>query len=135
MFDSLSPSALPEAADAAVVGAVEGWARAEAAGAARWLAAIAELVERRCGPDDGDDDGGDGRRLWSCDWWDATAAEIGAALNISARRASSQIHRTGRSSSADRAAFSRAQATAFLEASTWVTWAPAAAQTRLATPV
>ena len=92
MFDSLSPSALPEAADAAVVGAVEGWARAEAAGAARRLAAIAELVERRCGPDDGDDDGGDGRRLWSCDWWDATAAEIGAALNISARRASSQMY-------------------------------------------
>ena len=28
-----------------------------------------------------------------------------------------------------------AQAMAFLEASTWVTWAPAAAQTRLATPV
>ena len=40
-------------------------ARAEAARAARRLAAIAELVERRCGPDDGDDDGGTGGGLWS----------------------------------------------------------------------
>ena len=85
MFDSLAPSGLPDADDAAVVGAVEGWARAEAAGAARRLAAIGELVERRCVPD------GDERESWSCDLWDATAAEVGAALNMSMRRASSQM--------------------------------------------
>lgn len=86
MFDHLLPSGLAAADDGAVVGAVEGWARAEAAGAARRLAAIAELVERRCSPGDDDE-----RQSWSCDWWDATAAEVGAALNISARRASSQM--------------------------------------------
>ena len=87
MFDSLSPSGLSAAADAAVVGAVEGWAQAEAGGAARRLAAIAELVDRRCTPDHDDE-----RLLWTCDLWDATAAEIGAALNVSARRASSQMY-------------------------------------------
>lgn len=85
MFDHLGPSALADADDSAVVGAVEGWARAEAAGAARRLAAIGELVERRCAPD------GDEREFWSCDLWDATAAEVGAALNMSMRRASSQM--------------------------------------------
>ena len=34
---------------------------------------------------------GDEREFWACDLWDATAAEVGAALNISARRASSQM--------------------------------------------
>ncbi len=50
-------------------------------------------------------------------------------------RASSVIQRTGRSARPESSAFSRAQATARLEASTWVTAAPAAAITRLATPV
>src|SRR5690606_17877594 len=50
-------------------------------------------------------------------------------------RASSTIQRTGRSARPDSSAFSRAHATDFLEASTWVTSAPAAAQARLATPV
>ncbi len=86
MFDHLDPPDLPEADDALVVGAVEGWSQAEAAGAARRLAAIAELVARRCDPDDDDE-----RQMWSCDLWDATAAEIGAALNVSPRRASSQM--------------------------------------------
>ena len=89
MFDGLHPADLATADDHAVVGAVEGWGRAEVAGAARRLAAIAELVERRCGTED---DPGDERRLWSCDRWDATAAEVGAALNLSARRASSQMY-------------------------------------------
>ena len=89
MFDFPQPLDLTAAEDTAVVGAVEGWARAEAAGAARRLAAIAELVERRCGAED---DPGDVRGLWSCDRWDATAAEVGAALNLSARRASSQMY-------------------------------------------
>jgi hypothetical protein len=86
VFDHLAPAGLPDADDAGVVGAVEGWARAEAAGAARRLAAIAELVARRCAPDD------DERMLWSCDLWDATAAEVGAALNVSPRRASAQMY-------------------------------------------
>ena len=30
--------------------------------------------------------------MWSCDRWDATAAEVGAALNLSTRRASSQMY-------------------------------------------
>lgn len=89
MFDTLDPAELGDADDGAVVDAVEGWARAEAAGAARRLAAIAELVERRCGAED---DPSDERRSWSCDRWDATAAEVGAALNLSPRRASSQMY-------------------------------------------
>jgi hypothetical protein len=89
VFDNLDPADFAEADDDAVVGAIEGWARAEAAGAARRLAAIAELVERRCGADDDPDDE---RGSWSCDRWDATAAEVGAALNLSSRRASSQMY-------------------------------------------
>jgi hypothetical protein len=49
MFDSTGPDALPAADDAEVVGAIEGWAGGEAAAAARRLAAIGELVARRCG--------------------------------------------------------------------------------------
>ena len=89
MFELLQPEDLAAADDGAVVDAVEGWARAEAADAARRLAAIAELVERRCGAED---DPSDVRGMWSCDRWDATAAEVGAALNLSARRASSQMY-------------------------------------------
>lgn len=90
MFDQLNPDALAAAEDREVLAAVEGWARAEAASAARRLAAIAELIDRRCGHDD--DEIEDERALWSCDRWDAAAAEIGAALGISARRASSQMY-------------------------------------------
>ena len=79
MFDSDWRSA----DDAAVVSAIEQWASAEAAAAARRLAAIAELVRRRCGDDD--------RAEWACDSWDAAAAEISAALAIGHRRASSQM--------------------------------------------
>ncbi|KAA0111957.1 HNH endonuclease signature motif containing protein [Mycolicibacterium sp. P1-5] len=92
MFDDLEPDALPTADDAAVVGAVAGWARGEAAAEARRLASIAELVARRCAPDDEDPDEVDGRARWACDRWDAVAAEVGAALGISARRASSQMY-------------------------------------------
>ena len=49
--------------------------------------------------------------------------------------ASSTIQRIGRSERPDSSAFSRAQATAFYDASTWVTAAPATAIARLATPV
>ncbi|MFM8597652.1 MAG: DUF222 domain-containing protein [Mycobacterium sp.] len=92
MFDSLDPQALARAGDAAVVDAVGGWARGENAAAARRLAAIGELVARRCPVGVDDPDVVDERVRWACDRWDAAAAEIGAALGISARRASSQMY-------------------------------------------
>jgi Domain of unknown function (DUF222) len=72
--------------DAAVVAAIEDGARAEAAAAARRLAAIAELARRRV-----IDDGDDPRAWWACDGWDSASAEVGAAMNISSRRASGQM--------------------------------------------
>ena len=72
-----------EASDQTVVSAIEQWAAAEAAAASRRLAAIAELVRRRCGDDD--------RADWACDSWDSAAAEISAAQAISHRRASNQM--------------------------------------------
>jgi hypothetical protein len=80
MFDTLFRAA----SDAEVVAAIEEWAGAEARAAARRLAAIAELVRRRCGDDD--------RAHWACDAWDATAAEVSAALGIMHGRASGQMH-------------------------------------------
>ena len=92
MFDNTPPDALSAADDAVVVDAVEGWARAEAAAAARRLAAIGELVQRHCPADPDDQDLVDPRSRWACDPWDATAAQVGAALGISTRRASSQMY-------------------------------------------
>jgi hypothetical protein len=77
MFDS--------ADDAVVVAAIAEFARAEAAAAARRLQAIAELVHRRA---DGPVDHG----RWSCDNWDATAAEVCAAQGISHSMASGQMY-------------------------------------------
>ena len=71
--------------DAAVVAAIAGGARAEAAGAAYRLAAIAELMKRRT--HDPDDD----RAMWACDNWDSAAAEVACASGISHRRASTQM--------------------------------------------
>ena len=50
------------------------------------MAAIGELVSRRVG-----DDMDDPRAWWACDLWDSAAAEIGAAMNISHRKASGQM--------------------------------------------
>ncbi len=86
MFDTL-PVQGPElraAGDAEVVAAIEGWDRLEAAAAGRRLAAIAELIRRRCG---GDDE----RAWWACDPWDAAAAEIAAAQTVSQGRACAQM--------------------------------------------
>jgi hypothetical protein len=88
MFDVALPSLedLKGADDSMVVAAVTGWARVEAAASARRLAAIAELVSRRV-------EGGSvecGR--WSCDNWDAMAAEVGAAQGISHGMASGQMY-------------------------------------------
>jgi hypothetical protein len=71
--------------DAAVLAAIDASARAESAAAARRLAAIAELVARRA-------DGPADRAHWSCDNWDAMAAEVAAAQNISHAMASSQMY-------------------------------------------
>lgn len=79
MFDN----DLRSADDGAVVAAIAQAAREEASAAARRLAAIAELARRRCCDDV--------RDRWSCDSWDAAAAEISAALGISQGRASGQL--------------------------------------------
>lgn len=71
MFDN----GLRSASDADVVTAITDLAREEARTAAKRVAAISELVRRRCGDDE--------RAYWACDPWDAAAAEIGAALGVS----------------------------------------------------
>ncbi len=71
------------ASDAGLVDAIEESAAAEARSAARRLAAIAELVRRRCDED---------TAHWACDAWDAAAAEVSAALGVSHGRASGQMH-------------------------------------------
>ena len=73
-----------DASDAGLITAIEEGARAEAAAAARRLAAIAELVRRRCAGDD--------TARWACDAWDAAAAEVAAALRVGHGRASGQMH-------------------------------------------
>ena len=75
----------PQLPDAAVVAAIAEGARAEAAAAARRLAAIAELVARRA-------DGPTDCAHWSCDNWDAMAAEVAAAEGISHSMASGQMY-------------------------------------------
>ncbi len=75
----------PQLPDAAVVAAIAEGARAEAAAAARRLAAIAELVARRA-------DGPTDCAHWSCDNWDAMAAEVAAAQGISHSMASGQMY-------------------------------------------
>jgi hypothetical protein len=69
-----------------VVAAVTGWARVEAAASARRLAAIAELVSGRV--EGGSPDSG----RWSCDNWDAMAAEVAAAQGVSHGMASGQMY-------------------------------------------
>ncbi|HWS92549.1 MAG TPA: DUF222 domain-containing protein, partial [Mycobacterium sp.] len=87
MFDVLLPDAeaLRRADDAAVVAAIAGCAKAEAAAAARRLVAIAEFVARRA-------DGPTDSAYWSCDNWDAIAAEVAAAQGISHAMASGQMY-------------------------------------------
>ncbi|AQT82139.1 HNH endonuclease [Mycolicibacterium litorale] len=75
---------LVSADDGAVVNAIEEWAASEAKAAARRIAAIGELVRRRCSDDE--------RAHWACDSWDAAAAEVSAALGIPHGRASGEMH-------------------------------------------
>ncbi len=87
VFDSLLPSAeaLERSDDAAVMAAIAACARMEAAAAARRLAAVAEFVHRHA-------DGPTDCAHWSCDNWDAMAAEVAAAQGISHAMASSQMY-------------------------------------------
>jgi hypothetical protein len=71
--------------DAAMVAAIEAFAREEAAAATRRLAAIAELVIRHA-------DGPTDCARWSCDNWDAIAAQVAAAHNISHTMASGEMY-------------------------------------------
>ncbi|WP_319455776.1 MULTISPECIES: HNH endonuclease signature motif containing protein [unclassified Mycobacterium] len=71
-----------ESDDAALVTAIGDEARAEAAAAARRLAAIAELTDRRCNSELGEQ-----RQYWACDAFDSVAAEVAAALSIGHRAA------------------------------------------------
>lgn len=80
MFDRL----FRDADDAAVVAAIAECNAAEAAAAARKLAAVAELTRRRCTEGE--------RADWACDDWDAAAAEISSVLGVSHSRASGQMH-------------------------------------------
>ncbi len=68
-----------------MVAAIAECARVEAAAAARRLSAIAELVGRRA-------DGPTDCAHWSCDNWDAIAAEVAAAQGISHAMASGQMY-------------------------------------------
>jgi hypothetical protein len=87
MFECQLPDGevLRSADDAGVVTAITECARVEATAAARRLSAIAELVARRAwGPTD--------CAHWSCDNWDAIAAEVAAAQGISHAMASGQMY-------------------------------------------
>ena len=87
MFDTGLPDLedLGTADDSMVVAAITGWSCVEAAASARRLAAIAELVGRRA-------DGPTDCEQWSCDSWDAIAAEVAAALGVSHGIASGQMY-------------------------------------------
>ena len=89
MFDgSLTEIAdLASLTDAALVDAAGAWARAESAAGARKLAVMAEIFSRRTRLDAGD------RELWWIDPDAAVAAELAAALNVSAGMALHQTHR------------------------------------------
>ncbi|KAA0108208.1 HNH endonuclease [Mycolicibacterium sp. P1-5] len=66
-----------------MVTAIAACAREEAQAAARRVAAIGELVARRCTDDE--------RAHWACDEWDAAAAEVSAALGVTRGRASAEM--------------------------------------------
>ena len=82
MFDQLVDAATGSIAPAAV-GA---WARVENAACARRLAAIADELERLRAADGSAD-----RELWCIDNWDAVAASVAAAQNVSLGVASHQL--------------------------------------------
>jgi len=82
MFDSLV-TATDGTCGAGAAGA---WARVENAACARRLAASADMLEARCSAD-----GSGEREQWCLDNWDAVAAEVAAAQNVSLGVASHQL--------------------------------------------
>jgi len=82
MFDELAVAA----SAARGAGAVAMWARVENAACARRLFAIADVLEARMAAD-----GSAEREQWCVDNWDAVAAEIAAAHNVSLGVASHQL--------------------------------------------
>lgn len=89
MFDGSLPEigGLAALSDAALVDAAAGWSRAEAAACARKQAVMAEIFARRTGL------AADERELWWVDPEASVAAELAAALNVSAGMALHQTHR------------------------------------------
>ncbi|HTX94020.1 MAG TPA: DUF222 domain-containing protein [Mycobacterium sp.] len=87
MCDFALPSVetLKHSGDSAVAAAITECARIEAIASARRLAAIAEMVARHA-------NGPTGSARWSCDNWDAMAAEVAAAQGISHAMASGQMY-------------------------------------------
>ena len=84
IFECMFDSEFATATDAELIAAIEEGARAEAAEAARQLAAIAELTRRRVDEDDE-------RALWAFDAWDSAVAEVASALTVGHRRASGRM--------------------------------------------
>jgi hypothetical protein len=82
MFDDL----VAAAAGACGAGAVGAWARVENAACARRLFAIADVLAARMSADDSAE-----REQWCIDNWDAVAAEVAAAHNVSLGVASHQL--------------------------------------------
>jgi hypothetical protein len=82
MFDEL----VAAAAGAAGAGAVGAWARVENAACAQRLFAIADVLRARMAADDSAE-----REQWCIDNWDAAAAEVAAAHNVSLGVASHQL--------------------------------------------
>ena len=82
MFDQF----VTAAAGACGAGAVGAWARVENAACAQRLFAIAGVLEARLSAD-----GSAEREQWCLDNWDAVAAEVAAAHNVSLGVASHQL--------------------------------------------
>ncbi|GAS86457.1 HNH endonuclease signature motif containing protein [Mycolicibacterium brisbanense] len=74
-----------ELGDAGLVAEIERETRAAAASDSRRLRLIAELVNRRVAEQD------DELLHWACDYWDAAAAEIAAAMGVAHRVASKEM--------------------------------------------
>ncbi len=81
MFDSLVAAAISPGP-----GAVGAWARVENAACARRLSAMADELERMLAAD-----GSEEREQWCLDNWDAVAASVAAAQNISLGMAAHQL--------------------------------------------
>jgi hypothetical protein len=74
-----------ELGDAELIAEIERETRAAAASDSRRLRLIAEMVSRRVADQD------DELLHWACDYWDATAAEVAAAMGIAHRTASKEM--------------------------------------------